>query len=230
MPRKITCFLPCRRGSERVPDKNVRPFYGHQNGLIEIKLKQLLACDLIDTIVLSTNDSRVQGYAEDLKDERVVVHERSEDLSSSKTSTDTLIKHASDLIPDGDILWTHVTSPFITAQNYKAIIECYERKRVQGHDSLATTTRHRGFFWLNGQPCNYDRQLEKWPQTQKIAPIDEINSGAFLSSAANYKTLNDRIGETPYFYELDRITGFDIDYPEDFLMAESLASLKTRAL
>ena len=33
----ITAFLPCRKGSQRIPDKNVKPFAGIEGGLLKIK-------------------------------------------------------------------------------------------------------------------------------------------------------------------------------------------------
>ena len=44
-------FLPCRRGSQRVPKKNVRPFGPFSGGLVELKLTQLLRVPEIDEIL-----------------------------------------------------------------------------------------------------------------------------------------------------------------------------------
>jgi len=59
MSELISCFLPCRKGSERVPRKNTKPFASFHNGLIQIKLKQLLACKLIDNIFVSSDDDEI---------------------------------------------------------------------------------------------------------------------------------------------------------------------------
>jgi CMP-N-acetylneuraminic acid synthetase len=52
-------FLPCRKGSQRVPNKNTRPFAGVDGGLLRIKLEELLKAKLIDKIILSSNDAEV---------------------------------------------------------------------------------------------------------------------------------------------------------------------------
>lgn len=220
----IHAFLPCRKGSERVPRKNIKPFAGIENGLVEIKLRQLLECPTIDEVVLSTNDEEILNFASSLKNIKLRIHKRIDSLCSSSTSTDELVAHAVDLIPEGDILWTHVTSPFINAAVYADIINSYRACLKNGYDSLMTTTSIHGFLWSESGPINYDRSLEKWPRTQTITPIHEINSGAFLSSAANYSNLNDRIGKKPYLHSMDKITAHDIDWPEDFFIAESIAN------
>ena len=220
----VFAFLPCRKGSERVPKKNIKPFNKFENGLVELKLKQLLGCAAIDKVILSTNDNEILDYAATIKNERLVIHKRDDALCSSSTSTDELVAHALSLVPEGHILWTHVTSPFINSAQYELIIKDYFEKLETGFDSLMTTSLIHGFLWNNNGPINYDRSKEKWPRTQTIEPIYEINSAVFLNSAANYLTLNDRIGNNPYLYAMDKIIAHDIDWPEDFVIAEAIAN------
>ncbi len=222
MTDKVTCFLPCRAGSQRVVRKNIKPFAGYDYGLIEIKLNQLLAAEEIREVVLTTNDVDILAYAESLEEPRLRVHRRVEELSSSATSTDQLVAHALELIPEGHILWTHATSPFITAKHYDEVIRAYWKQRELGYDSLMTTTAIHGFLWQDEQPLNYDRTIEKWPRTQTLAPVHEVNSGVFLAPADLYRELDDRIGRRPYLYPMDRFTSFDIDWLEDFVIAECL--------
>lgn len=220
----IYAFLPCRKGSERVPRKNIKPFAGIENGLVEIKIRQLLECDAIDEVVLSTNDEEILSFASSIKNAKLRIHKRVDSLCSSSTSTDELVSHAVDLIPDGHILWTHVTSPFINSSIYSDIISNYKKCLINGYDSLMTTTLIHGFLWSENGPINYDRSVEKWPRTQTIAPVHEINSGVFLNSVANYRNFNDRIGKKPFLHSMDKITAHDIDWPEDFFIAESIAT------
>lgn len=123
MTEKVTCFLPCRAGSQRVVRKNIKPFASYEYGLIQIKLRQLLDSKMIDEIVLSTNDAEILSYAKSMNEPRLRLHRRVEELSSSATSTDQLVAHALEIVPEGHILWTHVTSPFITAKHYDEVIE-----------------------------------------------------------------------------------------------------------
>lgn len=221
---KVIAFLPCRKGSERVPRKNIRPFAGFQHGLIELKLKQLLAAEEIAEVVLSSNDDEILDFAGTIRDDRLRLHKRADALSSSTTSTDALVGHAVELIPDGHILWTHVTSPFVNASSYDAIVQSYKNALVEGYDSLMTTSAIHGFLWNAHAPLNYDRSVEKWPRTQTLEVVHEVNSAVFLNSAENYRKMDDRIGAKPYLYTLDKIVGFDIDWEDDFAMAQCVLS------
>lgn len=225
MPNSIIAFLPCRSGSERIPRKNTRPFARLAHGLLENKLTQLSSCSAIDKIILSTNDETILKYSKSLDCSKLFVHHRPDDLATSTTSTDQLIKLAHQLIPSGHVFWTHVTSPFVTASICTKIISCYFQSLSKGYDSLMTATPFRGFLWDEHGPLNYDRSIFKWPRTQTLKPLYEVNSAVFLAPSHIYANSLDRIGTTPYLYELDRFTGLDIDWEEDFMLAEQLLSL-----
>ena len=53
---KVTVFLPMRKGSQRIKNKNIRDFSGIKGGLSFIKISQLLKVESISRIVISTDD------------------------------------------------------------------------------------------------------------------------------------------------------------------------------
>ena len=215
----MNVFLPCRKGSERVVRKNIKPISIYDYGLIEIKLRQLLSAKKIEKIFLSTNDDEILDYAKNI-DDRIILHKRSEKLSSNETSTDDLILHAKNLIGKGDILWTHVTSPFLNGSDYDSMIDSYYNAINDGHDSLMTVVPVRGFIWRDGSPINYDRLIEKWPRTQTIRPMFEVSNGGFIANIENYENLQDRVGDKIYLYSLDKIKSMDVDWEDDFKLVE----------
>lgn len=218
----LTIFLPCRKGSQRIPDKNIKEFSGFKYGLIEIKINQLLRCNNIDQIILSSNDERILEFAYTIKDSRLYIDVRPDWLGANDTTTDQLIKYVPKLISHGDVLWTHVTSPFITEHLYKSIIQSYYANKKLGYDSLMTVKKIQGFLWDKKGPINYNREKEKWPRTQTLDEIYEVDSGVFIAPIEVYKEYDDRIGLNPYLYVNDNICSVDIDWPDDFDFAEKL--------
>ena len=53
-------------------------------------------------------------------------------------------------------------------------------------------------------------------------PVHEVNSGAFIAPSTMYRELNDRIGVRPYLYTMNKLKSHDIDWQEDFIIAETL--------
>ncbi|NQV11636.1 MAG: hypothetical protein HQ527_10810 [Cyanobacteria bacterium] len=110
----------------------------------------------------------------------------------------------------------------MTARNYAEMITGYAQALSEGYDSLMATTPLHSFLWSESGPLNYDRSVEKWPRTQTLIPVQEVNSAGFLASASIYASHNDRIGPHPKLFPLGKLVSLDIDWEEDFMIAEQL--------
>jgi len=221
MKKKVNVFLPMRAGSERVPGKNTKNFAGIEGGLCRIKLEQLLKCDLIEKIIVSTDDNEVINISNSFNSSKIEIVLRPSALASSFASTDDLIKYVPNIMPDGPILWTHVTSPFVDSEIYSKCIETYFQN-LCFFDSLMTTTKLQKFIWNKNKPVSYNRNIEKWPRTQTIEPLYEVNGGVFITSKEIYKTCKDRIGNKPFLFQIDEQCAYDIDWLPNFKVAETL--------
>jgi len=76
---KVVVFLPCRKGSERVINKNTRTFSSVEGGLARIKFEQLARCREVDCVFLSTDDNKTIQLAEDIigiSDKQLIVDRR----------------------------------------------------------------------------------------------------------------------------------------------------------
>ena len=60
------------------------------------------------------------------------------------------------IIPDGHILWTHVTSPFIDEKIYDSAIKKYKNIIRSKYDSMMTVTKIKGFVWDDKKSINYN--------------------------------------------------------------------------
>lgn len=218
--KKNIVFLPCRKGSQRVSNKNTRSFAGIDGGLLRIKLEQLLACKKIDAIYLSSDDDVVLNIGRVMNDGRIIIDRRPDHLCQSSTSTDDLIRYVPELIKeDATIIWTHVTSPFLKVETYDDMLDTYYSK-LSEYDSLMSVNELRTFIWNKDGAINYDRAVEKWPRTQTLEPWYEINSGVFIADRNIYTRLQDRVGKHVFPFVTTKLESFDIDWPEDFEMAE----------
>lgn len=218
----ITAFLPCRKGSERIPNKNTKIFAGNKLGLLGIKIEQLINSNFIDEILLSTDDEIILNYVSLLDNSKITIDKRPSEFAKNTTTTDQLIEYATNIINGDFVVWTHVTSPFITSKDYDDYIRIFFEKMKDGYDSLMTVQKIRGFIWDETGPLNYDANKQAWPFSQDIKPIYEIDSGAFISSISNYKKYKNRIGKNPYLLTQSKIKSIDIDWPEDFKLAEKI--------
>jgi N-acylneuraminate cytidylyltransferase len=219
----ISVFLPTRKGSERVVNKNTRDFAGVGGGLLKLKLSQLINNLQISEIILSTDDLVSVEIAQSFQSKKIKIIERPAELALSSTSLIDLVRYAPTICDSEHILWTHVTSPFVLSDDYNVICTKYLEQINCGYDSLMTVKPIRNFIWDKDQNDLINRlNNQKWPRTQDLKVFYEVDSAVFLNSKTNYLNYEDRIGSKPYLFEIEGIKGLDIDWEEDFKLAETL--------
>ena len=218
----IKVFLPCRSGSQRVKNKNIRKFNKYKFGLIELKLNQLIKVKQINEIILSTDDKKIIQFAKKFNNKKIKLDIRPKRLSTSKTKTDNLIKYAGNLFNKNEhVLWTHVTSPFFDEKNYSDAISVY-KKNLSKYDTLIGSNFIQDFIFYKQKPYNYNYKKTFWPNTQTLKKLYKINNTIFITSINNYKKKGNRIGSKLFFYNVDKINSIDIDNLDDFKLAERI--------
>lgn len=223
MPDKVSFFLPTRKGSERVKNKNTRPFADIDGGLVENKIRQLLSTNLIDEILFSSNDETCIEVAERFKsDSRLRIVPRPNELCLSTTNLQDLICYVPTITDADHILWGHVTTPLVDASIYDDAISCYFNKVKEGYDSLVSVKELKNFL-LNkeGHLINNTTNLP-WPRTQDLEALYEINHAIFITSRETYIKQKNRLGNNPFLFIIDEIHSKDIDWEDDFVIAEMM--------
>lgn len=225
MMKDICFFLPTRKGSQRVKSKNTRPFSDVNGGILELKLRQLCESNRLTNIVLSTNDELSMEVAAkvDPGQEKIKVIVRPDELCLDTTALTDLIKYVPEIISESHIVWGHTTTPFVNAADYDAGIEKYFDALEQGYDSLVSVMTLQNFLLdANAKVFNYDANANRWPRTQDLPMLYEVNHAMFIAPRAIYLNTANRIGQNPYLYVQDKIKSFDIDWEDDFLIAEAI--------
>jgi N-acylneuraminate cytidylyltransferase len=227
---KLSIVLPIRKGSQRVKNKNIRPFSKDGKSLTELKIIELLKIKNVDEILITSNyDEAIQQIEAIAKNNpKVKIDRRPEYLCTSQTIVKELIEYMPTITQGEHILWLHVTSPFVKAQDYEEAIEEYFEALKHGHDSIMSVTEIKQFLWSDKtkQIINTNSNIEsKWVQTQDLEPLYEINHAFYINSRKNYLEMSDRIGRNPYLFKLKGSKVIDIDYEDDFELARKIFDL-----
>lgn len=221
----LAVFLPTRKGSQRVKNKNTRKFACFESGLLELKLRQLRDISCVSEIVLSSNDDESLAIGEMFSKtcSKLRIVKRPDHLSENTTNLTDLVKYVPSICDTEHILWTHVTSPFFEAEDYEKAIRFYFQAIRNGYDSLMSVKRYKEFLWSKEKNDLVNRATpQKWPQTQDLAELYEIDNAIFIASRNVYIDQSDRIGKQPELFVQDGIKAFDIDWEDDFSLAEMI--------
>ena len=209
--KKVTAIVPVRKGSQRVKNKNIKPFGG--SSLLEIKLDKLLKLKsrLQDIVVTSDCPEMLQKA----KDMGVAAHERDPYFAGSQASKSEFFDNLSTITDCENIMYSPVTCPFISLETYEECLKEFERS-----ESVVTVKPVKHHLWLNGKPLNYN--LTNSPNSQDLPDIYQITYGVCLLSRKQMKTHRNVVTKNPTFKVLNEIESMDIDTEFDFMMAETL--------
>lgn len=210
----LKALIPVRAGSQRVKNKNIRPFAG--SNLLEIKIKQMMGIKELDGIVVNSDSDEMLDIAKSLGVETV---KRDAYFASSSVSANELYRNIAETTDADVILFTHVTNPLLKSETISSIIETY-KNLDETYDSISTVSKVQEFLWQDNKPLNYD--VNHKPRSQDLPIIYALNHAINLVPRKLMYERKDLMGYKPYFFELNAIEGIDIDNEIDFEFAEYL--------
>lgn len=210
---KTVAFVPIRLNSQRVSGKNLRLLGGEP--LMCHILRTLTRVEGIDEVYVFCSDERIV----ELLPEGVRFLKRSAELDRDTTLGREIYDAFTARVEANLYVLAHATSPFIRPET---IAGALDKVRSGEYDSAFSAEKIQTFAWYEGRPLNY--ALDNIPRTQTIEPVYIETSAFFIFSRELWCGRGQRIGDRPWMAVVDRIEGLDIDYPEDFAMAEIIAA------
>jgi len=215
---KIKALVAVRSGSERVLNKNLRPFAG--SNLLELKLKQLKTIKGLAGIVVNSNDDRMLDIADKLGVETV---KRDPLYATSSVSMSDVYKNMAENFNGDVVMYANVTNPLVNTESYISGIKRFMEIREK-FDSLNSAHLVKEFMFLDNKPINYE--LERQPRSQDLPNIYALNFAFSILTKEDMIKYTNVIGRAPYMYELTEAESVDIDTEFDFEIAEFLYKKK----
>ena len=116
----ITAVVAVRKGSQRVPNKNIKPF-GESN-LLEMKLKVLLQVKGIDEIVVNSDCDDMLDIG---RQYGTKTHKRDEYYASSEATNSEFHKNIAETTETDIVFLAPVCAPFVTVKSHQDAIDYY---------------------------------------------------------------------------------------------------------
>lgn len=210
---KTVAFVPIRLNSRRVEGKNMRLLGGRP--LMTYILDTLRDCERIDETYVYCSDPDIARHLPD----GVKFLRRDPALDSDSTLGEEIYDAFTREV-DADIyVLAHATSPFIRRAT---VDDAVARVGSGEYDSAFSAERIQTFAWYEGRTLNYSP--ERVPRTQDLEPVFVETSAFFVFRREVWRDMRRRIGLRPYMAVTDRIESMDIDYPDDFRLAEAIVA------
>lgn len=209
---KVVAFVPVKLNNERAPGKNTKRF-DDGTPLVTFFLSTLLQVQGIDELYVFCSSDTIRDYLLP----GVTFLKRPEYLDTKEATPQDIISCFMSMVDADVYLVCHCTSPFVKADH---ISECIRMVCDNGYDSAFTGEKTQRLMWYDNKPLNFD--AANIPRTQDLPVYYNEVSAAYVFKKETFLKLHRRIGENPYVCEVSGLESIDIDYPEDFEVANAI--------
>lgn len=207
---KIVVFLPVKGNSQRIENKNLKLLDGKP--LFIHTLHKLVNSKLFDEVYLDTESEEIIDAAIDID---CKILKRDSSLASNKTNGNKLFKNQIAQVNADIYVQILATSPFILIETIKNAINNIIESDT--YDSAVLVSKQKQYTWRNDKP-EYD--FINIPNSSDLDDTVIETMGLYIVKKDIAHKNKRRIGEKPFLIEANPIEAIDVNYPEDFYLAE----------
>ena len=215
---KTVAIIPARGGSKGIPRKNIHPFNGKP--LICWNIEAALNAKSIQQVVVSTDDQEIAAISRQAGAHIIM---RPDDISTDIASSEDALIHTLNSLDEKPelIVFLQCTSPLTQSED---IDNCVQ-KLIDAHaDSAFTATESHRFLWKNPQAAegiNHNKAERK--RRQDIDKEYAENGAVYVMRTEGFLQFRHRFFGKTVISEMPAARTWEIDAPEDLLIAEALA-------
>lgn len=227
---KIMAMIPARSGSQRVPNKNVRPLNGKP--LVAYTIESALDASLITRVIVSTDSEEIASVARQFGAE--VPFLRPAEISQSDSTEMQFFDHALDwlnrqeqYVPDLIVL-LYPTSPFRTSTSIDRAIELMlAHPEADSLRSVRLCSEHPYKMWVQEQgylqPFVRGKDQNMHTFSYQMLPTVYIqNASIYITKPLTLHTKRSPTGDVILPFVMNDRESVDINNPIDFMLAECL--------
>ena len=206
---KVAAFLPAKGSSSRIESKNTKLLDGKP--LFVHTLEKLKRCELIDEIYLDSESENIFALASEYDH---IPLARDPDLANNATDGHTLFANSARQVEADIYVQILCTSPFIKPETIDKAITVL--KDNDEYDSVVLVKNEKQYTWTDGKP---DYNFEKIPNSNTLPDTVIETMGLYVTRREVAIEMKKRIGTRPFLLEADVIEAVDVNYPEEFELA-----------
>lgn len=206
-------FMPAKGTSARIENKNLRILDGEL--LFKRKLRQLLDCPGIDLVCLDTESDELAALASELPVRRL---KRPASLATNAADGHDMFAWECAQVEADIYIQSLCTAPFVTAATVSRALAALTQSPE--HDSLVAVSRAKQYLWRDGEPV-YGRGRIPNSVDLPEAVVEAMSLYIVRGEAAR---AGKRFGTNPLLFALDPTEQIDVNWPEDLVLAETVAA------
>lgn len=212
---KIAIFLPAKGTSSRIKSKNLELMDGKP--LFLHTLEKIYFANCFDEVWLDTESNEVIDAANHLS--KIHILKRDKNLADNRTDGHRLFLNEVNHTQADIIIQILGTSPFIEIETINKAIDIL--KNDTKYDSVVMVNEQKIYTWSDGRP---DYNLYNIPNSGDLEGTIIETMGLYVVRRDAALKTGRRIGERPYLLNCKPIEAIDVNWPEDFELANKIAA------
>lgn len=214
MKKEIVALVAVKGSSERVKNKNLRPFYN--TNLYELKLEHLKKVKGFAKIIVSSENKQILEIA---RNNGFETHVRDPRYSTSDVPMSDVYTYIASELDCDHIAWVNVTNPLAESDVYERAIDEYNSMRSE-YDCLLSVYEVKDYLFYNSKPVNF--KPNPWPKSQDLQGVCAMSYVINILKRGDMERWGSCVGSNPYFFYLDSIVSTDVDFQKDFDFCEMI--------
>jgi regulator of RNase E activity RraA/CMP-N-acetylneuraminic acid synthetase len=211
---KVVAFLPAKGSSSRIESKNMKLLDGKP--LFLHTLEKLVSSSIFDEVYLDTESQDVIDAASEVN---CRILRREPALASNKTDGNKMFMNEVGHVEADIYVQVLCTSPFIEIETIEEGIN--KLKLEPDYDSAVLIRKERMYTWNKRGP-NYN--IDAIPNSTELDDTIIETMGLYIVRKDAALLTQRRIGNRPYLLEASPLEAIDVNWPEDFSLAELIAA------
>ena len=211
---KVVAVVPVKGTSERIENKNIKLLDGKP--LFLHTIEKLLSCNFLDEVYLDTESDKIIDMVSDYK--TLKIFKRDPNLANNKTDGHKLFYNEVKNIEADIYVQILCTSPFIKKETIKKGIEILKEKE---YDSVVLVKKDKQYLWGNDSKPLYS--TDKIPNSVDLPNTIIETMGMYIMKKEAALKTQKRYNENVYLLEAEAVEGVDVNYPEEFKLANYIA-------
>ena len=214
-------MIPIRMGSKRVKNKNIRLL--NNKPLLEYIIESTINSKIFDEIYLNSESESIKKYADKYN---IKFYKRPPNLAQDNSSNDDFMYDFLKNIKCDIVIQLLATSPFITSNE---IINFTKNMIQKKYDTLISVHNIQIECVYKNQAINFNKK-KFTPPSQELEPIKAYACGImgwksedFTKNMVKYNAAYHGGDGNIGYYSLEGFSTIDIDYENDFKLAEIIA-------
>lgn len=221
---KIILHIPARKGSKRVPKKNIRLM--NNKPMISYTIEASIKANITKKMYVNTDDDEVVDYVlntyPDFK-----IYKRDKKLADDKASSEDFNYDIIKNLNADTIIMINPVCPLVTIED---IINAFNTYKNSDCDTLITSSSTQMQTFYNKEPINI-RIDEPLAPSQDNEKISILNWAITIWDAKKFmKRIETKgygsLGENRILFDIDSLHAIKVSEEKDFLLAEKLLQIK----